>query len=138
VALFERAAILHASPLVPSRIASLFSWLNYIEIALLATLAFITLNFFWVEVHAFYGLFIVVFSLEFFVYRKTGDPAIRNIFIGTALAGVASIVHMFKLGIHAWFNHNDISHLIMAVGVFYYYRGVAALKPTGPAVQAVA
>jgi predicted membrane channel-forming protein YqfA (hemolysin III family) len=135
VALFERAAIWHASPLLSPRIASLFSWLNYIEIALLATLAFITLNFFWVEVHAFYGLFVVVFSLEYFVYLKTGDPATRNIFMGTALAGVASIVHMFKLGIHAWFNHNDISHLIMAVGVWYYYRGIVALRLTLPATQ---
>lgn len=128
IAVFERAAIIHARPLMPASWANFFSIFNYLEITAFMILAFITLNFRFVEMHATYGLFVVVFCFEVYTYKKRKDPGSYYIFYGTLLAGIAAITHLFKLGIHTWFNYNDVSHMIMAAGIYFYYKGSSNLK----------
>ena len=123
IAFFERAAIEHARPLLKPRFANFFSIFNYIEIAIFAILTFVTLQFRFVEFHATYGLFVMVFLLELYVYKKIKDPGSIYIFMGTGMALLAAITHTFKLGFSKWFNHNDTSHILMAVGMYFYYLG---------------
>ncbi len=128
VALFERAAIAHARPLMNRNAGIFFSVFNYIEIFTFMALSLGTLNFLFVELHAIYGLFVVVFCLELFVYSKTKDPALKNIFIATALGVLAILCHAFKLSINRWFNYNDVSHLVMAVCILFYYKAAKKMN----------
>jgi hypothetical protein len=64
VALMERAAIAHVSTLIPAKAGKLLSWLNYAEIVSVAALTCLTLNFTFTELHAAYGLLLVLFSIE--------------------------------------------------------------------------
>jgi hypothetical protein len=123
IAFFERAAIEHARPLLKPRFANFFSVFNYIEIAIFAILTLLTLQFRFVEFHAVYGLFVMVFFLELYVYRKIKDPGSIYIFWGTAMALFAAITHSFRLGFSNWFNHNDTSHILMAFAMYFYYLG---------------
>lgn len=128
VAFFERASILHARPLMRASLGNFFSVFNYIEVVAFMLLAFKTLNFRFVEMHATYGLFVVVFCFELYTYFKQKDRGSIYIFMGTLLAGIAALTHLFKLGIHEWFNYNDVSHVIMATGIFFYYKGSMIVK----------
>lgn len=128
VAMFERAAIMHARPLLRPKVGSFFALVNIIELLTFMTLTILFVKFIFVEIHAVYGLFIVVFSFELFVYFKTKDKGSLYIFLGTALAALSALTHGMRIGINEWFNHNDVSHLGMASGIYCYYLGAKYLK----------
>jgi hypothetical protein len=123
VALLERAAIFHAQPLLQERIGRVFAWLNLTELFVLLITVLITLNFFWVEAHAAYGLLMVVFSFEMYVFRKTAAIGSRYMLIAVGIAALAALVHLSEFAPHTWFNHLDLSHVIMALGSWYFYQG---------------
>jgi hypothetical protein len=128
VAFIERAAIVHSRPIMHSNLGKFFSILNYLEVSTFIILTFITVNFRFVEAHATYGLFVVVFCFELYTYIKKKDRGSWMIFIGTSLAAIASLTHLFKLSLHEWFNYNDVSHVFMACAIYYYYLGAVNLK----------
>jgi hypothetical protein len=74
IAFFERGAILHARGLMPAAWGKFFSILNYVEVAIFMLLTFKTLNFRFVEIHATYGLFVVVFCFETIYLCETKRP----------------------------------------------------------------
>ena len=124
VALMERAAIIHTRPLVKPWAGNLLSILNYIELIVLSSLTFTTLDFLYVEIHATYGLLFVVFMLELYVYRRSKDSSGPYLFLGTAFGVLAIIVHELQWGINFWFNYNDVTHVIMLPSVWFYYKGI--------------
>lgn len=128
VALFERAAITHGRPYMNRKVGQYFSILNYLEIITFMTLSLVNLNFIYVEAHAFYGLFIVVFCFEFFVYLKSKDPSFRYLLIATGFGILAALFHAFRLGINKWFNYNDVSHLAMTAAILFYYHAALRIK----------
>ncbi|WP_221390790.1 DUF6962 family protein [Dyadobacter sp. NIV53] len=123
VALFERAAIWHIKPLLAERSGKFLGWLNYVELAIFFVLTFITLNFVVVEIHAFYGLFLMLFFIELYVYKKKKDPGSKYIFIATLMGAVSAGFHALKFSFGPWFNYNDISHISMGLSIWYYYQG---------------
>ena len=123
VALFERAAIWHIKPLLHKRNGLILGWLNYVELTVFFVLTFITLNFVIVEIHAFYGLFLMLFLIEIYVYKKRKDPGSVNIFIATLMGALAAGFHALKFSFGPWFNYNDISHIPMALSIWFYYQG---------------
>lgn len=128
IAFIERAAIQHSKPLMHNYWGNFFSILNYVEVAVFLILAFITLNFRFVEAHATYGLFVIVFCFELYTYYKKKDNGSKYMFVGTVLAAAAALTHTFKLSLHEWFNYNDVSHVIMATGIYFYYLGAINLQ----------
>lgn len=123
VALFERAAIWHIKPLLAERSGKFLGWLNYVELTIFFVLTFITLNFVVVEIHAFYGLFLMLFFIELYVYKMKKDPGSKYIFIATFMGAVSAGFHALKFSLGPWFNYNDISHISMGLSIWYYYQG---------------
>ncbi|WP_353721322.1 hypothetical protein [Dyadobacter sp. 676] len=123
VALFERAAIWHIKPLLHHRNGLILGWLNYVELVIFFALTFITLDFRIVEIHAFYGLFLMLFMIEIYVYKKKKDPGSKNIFIATLMGAVAAGFHALKFSFGPWFNYNDIAHIPMSLSIWFYYQG---------------
>jgi hypothetical protein len=128
VAVFERATIIHSRPLMNKNIAQFFSWFNYAEILTFMILSLITLRFTFVIMHAMYGLLVVVFSFELYVYSKTKDPALKHIFYATAWGLGALICHAMQLNIHYWFNYNDASHLAMIAAILHYHKAAVGMQ----------
>ena len=123
IAALERAVILFASPLISKRLATFFIWLNIAELIIFIVLSFATLDFFYVEVHAGYGLVVVVSSFSAFIYSKTKSQAAKTLLIGVGWSVVAAIFFTFKWGIGPWFNHFDLCHVFMAISTFYIFIG---------------
>jgi hypothetical protein len=100
IALIERASIEQARNVISHRFAHSLSVLNIIELLTFMTLTFTTLNFFFVEVHTAYGLFIVVGSLNFYNFLKTRDPGSRQFLIAVGISAIGALVFMNQWSIH--------------------------------------
>jgi hypothetical protein len=123
IALVERAAILYAQKLIPKKIGVLFAWLNIAELTFFIVLTFTSLNFFFVEAHAAYGLLVVVFSFSLVVFLKTKSKGSRFFLVAVAFSAVGALIFMNKWGIGIWFNHFDISHIFLALSAWFFYKG---------------
>ncbi len=123
IALVERAAIEYARPLIKNRVGTFFAWLNIIELATFVTITFVTLNFFFVEIHSAYGLLVVVTSFNLFVYIKTKTAGSKLFLIAVGFSTVGALFFMNQWGISPWFNHFDISHTFMTFSAIYFYKG---------------
>ncbi len=128
VGLAERASIMHARPLLKKQTGNFFVFINIIELFTFIFLSVYTLNFIFVEIHAVYGLLLVLFSFELFVYKKTKDAGSRLALWSILFALGAAITHLTKFSIHTWFNYLDISHIFMAISAYILYLGVKKMK----------
>ncbi|MCF8297426.1 MAG: hypothetical protein K9J13_07795 [Saprospiraceae bacterium] len=123
VAMVERASIEYIRKLVKPALGRFFAWLNIIELLTFMTIAFTTLDFFFVEVHTAYGLLVVVASLNIYIYRKTKNPASKTFLIAVGFSAIGALVFMNEWGLSQWFNHFDISHCFLAISAYFFYKG---------------
>lgn len=119
----ERATIMHAKPVIRPALGKFLNVFNLIELTIFATLAFSTLNFFYIQVHSAYGLGMVVLPLHFMVYRRTRNEGSRIFILTVLFATLAAFFYTSKIGLHKWFNHLDLAHTIMAISMYFFYRG---------------
>jgi len=68
--------------------------------------------------------FVLVGLLHALRWRRPGS---RPIVAGVVLSIVAGLVQASGLDLHRHFNHNDLYHVIQAVAIVAYYRGVRLL-----------
>ena len=120
----ERAAIVHARPLMAPAWGQAFSVLNVVEFALVLYLALATLDFRIVEIHAAYGLVVVVGLFEGYVFAKTRDPGSRSVLAAVLVATVAALVHAARVSPSVWFTFFDVGHVLMGLGALLLMRGV--------------
>jgi hypothetical protein len=128
IALLERSAIAHASALLDKKTSVFFAYLNTIELIVLNVIVLSTLNFFYVEAHAAYGLLIVVFSFEIYVFKITRDESSRRFLCAVGISALAALVHLTEFSLHAWFNHMDLSHVLMAASAYVFFLGGQKLQ----------
>lgn len=126
VMFIERSAIEYTVNLIPRRIHRFLLWLNIIEMVAIMFLTIYYLNFHFVEFHAIWGFMIVVFSFYLFTFIKTKDVGSRWILYGIVILACAMFVFNFQVSPHLWFNHVDLSHVLMAIASILFLKG--ALK----------
>ena len=127
IALVERAAIHYTRTLIHPRLATFFKWANLLELLTFVTLTLLTLNFFYVEVHSAYGLLVVVSSLNLYVYLKRKTKGSKLFLTAVGFSALSALVFMNKWGISVWFNHLDISHILMTISAIYFYLGARSI-----------
>lgn len=121
VALLERSAITHARPLLTEKQGNFFTWLNSIELVILTIIVLVTLNFKFVEAHAAYGLLVIVFSFEAYIFKMNRAEGSVLFLVATGIAALAATVHLSQFTIHTWFNHLDLSHVLMAGSAYVFF-----------------
>lgn len=118
------AAMYHARSSISEITFKRLLLINYLEVIAALVLTAIIFSFVVVEIHTAYGLLGMVTVLESIHYKKTRSVLSRNMLIGVGIAVLAVLVHIFKLAISVWFNHLDLSHIIMCIAMYMMYRGV--------------
>jgi hypothetical protein len=131
VTLIERSAIEYARPFVKESIVKIFLVVNVLELVLVMSITMYTLNFKWVEFHSGYGLLAIVLPFHAYCFYRTRDQASLIIMLSVAIASLAALVYMLKISFHMWFNYLDISHVVMAIGAYFFYRGAKQLDSSG-------
>ena len=127
VALIERSAISHARRLIKPGVAKFFLAVNLIELVTVMTITMITLDFKWVEFHSAYGLLIVVSSFHGYTYYHTKDRGSLIILYAVGVTAVASLIFMNEISLHTWFNYLDLSHVLLAIASYVFYRAAVQL-----------
>lgn len=130
IAMLERACIELAKPYIKSGVGRFFSWINMIELIFFAIISLYTLCFFYVEMHAAYGLVIVVFSFCLFLYFKTKHRGIMWYLIAVGFATISAIIFTFDLYINQWITHVDLGHIFMALSAYFFFLGSKAILTT--------
>ncbi|MCK5068235.1 MAG: hypothetical protein KAR16_12375, partial [Bacteroidales bacterium] len=105
-------------------------WVSGINLLILAFAVFYTiwtLAFSPVKYYSIFGLVVVVGSLSYYIYQKTRKRGVAVLMAAVGIGFISALVFSFEWGLSPWFNHNDISHLILSFSVFGMYKGVALI-----------
>jgi hypothetical protein len=134
IMLVERASIEHTRSVMNPKIVRVFKIVNTVELSIFVFLTFYFMDFFFVELHSGYGLMFVVLSLHAFLYYTNKNAASKTILWGVGVAAVAALIFMNEISIHQWFNHLALSHTIMALSAWLFYKGVMKIEDIKPTV----
>lgn len=124
----ERAFIAHTMQYVSEKTRFFIKTANNLELVVFMVITIYSLNFNFVEIHTGFGLLIVVFPLQLFMYLKTKDKGAIYVFFIVGLAIVSGIIFIKQITIHQWFNHISFSHVMMFVMVILLYKSAITLK----------
>ena len=127
VALIAHALVEMAKPLVKpgvSRIVSRFNILLFV-VALFYTMW--TMAFSPVTYYTIYGMLVVVGSFSYFIFRKTGSRGMLILLGAVCVGFLGAIIFSFEWGLSPWFNHRDISHVILSFSAFGLYKGAVLI-----------
>lgn len=107
----------------------------YIQFALFQLLLIWNMHFNVVVVNSLIGLFLVVTTLHLYQFLRMKIKGSGWVVAGFTISFVTTFIHAFKLSPHKWFNHNDLSHLIMIVGLYVIFVGSKYIEPFKPVMQ---
>ncbi|MEM1327955.1 MAG: hypothetical protein AAGI23_18495 [Bacteroidota bacterium] len=146
VTLIERASIEQTRTIIKPQILKVMQIANIIELITFVSLTFITLffrlleprdSFRFVEMHTAYGLLLIVLPLQAYVYSQTRNPGSRLFLIGIGFVLLTAMVYYFQIAVSPWFNQHDISHLLIAVASWLFYKGTLRLNDAERQMQLV-
>lgn len=78
-------------------------------------------NFVFVTINSAISLVFVVFV--YYKSYKNGNKLSGNLLFGMGISFITVYIFLAKVTISEWFNHKDISHVIMMVSIYFVYRG---------------
>ena len=123
VMLAERAAILFASEQIGTGYAKFFRILNIVELIAFMIISFYTLDFIFVVAHSAYGLLLVVGAFMGYLYYKTNNRGALYFLYGVGVSTIGAVVFLTQFNFGHWCNHMDISHILMAMSGWLFYKG---------------
>jgi hypothetical protein len=66
------------------------------------------------------------------VYWRTRNEGSRIFFLTVIFATLAAFFYTSEIRLHTWFNHLDIAHTVMAISMYFFYRGARKLEVLKP------
>lgn len=75
---------------------------------------------------AFNTIFGVILTAGFLgnYYAKKIGPEFKYFVFGVIILFPSAFIFLFKINLHPWFDKNDLSHVLMLIGIVYFYLGV--------------
>jgi hypothetical protein len=128
VTMIERGCIEHSKNLLKPNLLRFFKVLNIVELLVFMALSFYYLDFLYVQVHSTYGLVVVVFAFELYVYLKTKQREIIYILLAVLSMVICAVVYSAKVAIHPFFNHADLAHVFMLISAILCYKGISRMQ----------
>jgi hypothetical protein len=127
----ERAAIEHSAKVFKPKLIKSLLILNVVELVVIAVLTGITIEFKYVQFHSFYGLVCIVFPFHLYVYSKTKNLGSKWTLAGILVMMLGAPAFNIPIIIHEFFNHKDLSHVIIMASIYCLYRGTLNLNAKG-------
>ncbi len=124
ILLIEWAALHFARSEISPRWFRWFSTGFVIQYLAFWLLMLMTKSFLVTQVNAAIGMAGAVLPLQAYHYYRTKHPGSRALVIALLFSFLPAFTYNTQLALHTYFNHHDISHLLMAVCMFLLYRAV--------------
>jgi hypothetical protein len=86
-------------------------------------------NFAGVKIYGTLGLVFIVFAIHLINFLRSHALGSVYMMIGIVLTILSALIHSMRFAIsERWFNHNDLSHVIVLASLFAIYQGAVKLK----------
>jgi len=92
-----------------------------IETAAVAYVVVSTVNFQWAGYHSAFGLFVIVVPLHGWWRIRHRNRSSALILIAALVFCLSGLVFTLHLSPHVWFNHVDVTHVLLAVAAYIFY-----------------
>jgi len=127
VTLIIQALLEVARPYIKKGIARIISRFNVLLFALAVFFTSWSMAFSPVKYFTAFGMVVVLGSLCYYIYQKTASKG-TLILMGAVLLGfISALIFSFGWGLSPWFNHRDISHLILSFSAYQMYKGAVLI-----------
>lgn len=63
-------------------------------------------------------------------YTKLFTAGFNYFYLGVLVMIPSAFIFLMKINLHQWFDKNDLSHVLMAAGITYFYFGIKNNVPT--------
>ena len=127
VTLMIHALLEVARPYIKKGIVRIISRFNVLMFALALFFTLWSMAFSPVKYYAVFGMVVVVGSLCYYIHQKTGSKG-TLILMGAVLLGfISALIFSFEWGLSPWFNHRDISHVILCFSAYHMYKGAVLI-----------
>lgn len=127
VAFIAHALLEVAKPYVKPRISKLIVRFNLLILAIAFFYTLWTLAFSPVQYYTIFGMVVVVGSLSYFIYQRTACRGVVRLMGAVAIGLLSALIFSYELGLSPWFNHKDISHVILSYSAFSMYKGAEVI-----------
>jgi hypothetical protein len=134
VALIALALLEMAKPLFKPGVARLIIRINLLIMTIALFYTLWTLAFSPVKYYTIFGMVVVVGSLSLFIFQKTGSKGVVIVMGAVGLGIISAIFFSYEWGLGPWFNHQDISHVILSFSAYSIYKGAALILEANSAL----
>ena len=124
VALMVQALLEIARPLIEEGVLRIISWFNILIFILAFVLTFLSLDFTPAKYHSIFGLVFLSGSLCYYIFKRTANKGVLILLGGVGIGFLSAITFSLQWGFSPWFNHRDLSHIILCFSAYYVYKGV--------------
>ncbi len=62
-------------------------------------------------------------------FSKKIAPEFKYMVYGVLILSPSAFVFLLKINLHPWFDKNDLSHVLMIIGIYYFYLGAKRTLP---------
>jgi hypothetical protein len=123
VGILAHALVELARPLVRTSLCRILIGINLLVLLIALVFTVGSLSFVAVQYYIAFGMVAVVGSLSFILYLRTGDKGPATFLIAVGIGLVSAVIFRYEWGLGPWFNHKDISHLVLTLSALVIYRG---------------
>jgi hypothetical protein len=69
------------------------------------------------------GLSLTIGALGYYYSKRLG-PSFKSLWLSTFILIPSAVVQSMKINLHPWMDRNDISHILLIISLFMYYRSI--------------
>ena len=130
VAIMAHALVELSRPIIKPAVSRLVAGVNLLTLAAALFITSWTLAFPAVTYYTIFGMVVIVGSLSYIIYQKTRNRGFVRLMLGVGVGLISAVVFSYQWGLSPWFNHNDISHVILIFSALILYKGATMILNT--------
>ncbi|MCB9222565.1 MAG: hypothetical protein R2780_13085 [Crocinitomicaceae bacterium] len=84
-----------------------------------------------IAINTIVGVSLTAGILGMIYFRKGLSPLYKYFYLGVLIMLPSAFVFLLKINLHQWFDKNDLSHILLTLGIIYFYIGIKKLDKAG-------
>jgi hypothetical protein len=89
------------------------------------------LGFLPIAINTILGVSATAGGLGWYYYKKGISIYYKYFALGVLVMLPSAFVFLMKINLHPWFDKNDLSHVLMAAGIIYFFIGIIRMHKAG-------
>lgn len=120
---------------IKSRVRGLLYFLVVLKGVIILFMAYSQWNFLFVAIDTILSLFIACGVGTFLLYFKFKRKELFLMLVGFLIMLPSAFVFLFKIDLHLWLNREDLSHFLIAIGLFFFVQSLKHIHGNNAAAK---